>query len=353
MLSHAAPASRSALIAALASLAIALGACAGGSAQPSPSAPASAEASPEPTLEPTPAPGSVSFSFGSDQPVVTRALTGIDEAYINPGAIIEHDGTFHMFANVFTGWPGRVLVAHLTSTDGLGWTLAQEAPALDSDDVPFGTAGADVSTGFVADDGTWVLIFETVTSLDPWLLGRATAPSPDGPWTIDPAPILEPGPAGTWDAGGLSWPSVVRTSDGFAMYYTATDVPRGDGVIAMASSPDGVSWTKADEPVLVASAEWEQGRLDRARVVATDAGYLMVYSGSDLTDRGVAFSSDGVSWTRDGELPAITRDDFPVDGRCWDAALLNIDGTLHYYLEIGVVSASRGTQVYLATAALP
>jgi hypothetical protein len=122
----------------------------------------------------------------------------------------------------------------------------------------------------------------------------------------------------------------------------------------MAISTDGSSWTKAEEPVLEAEAEWEDGSLDRPRVTRTPDGLVMVYSGADLTDRGVATSSDGVSWDRDGGLPAITQDDFPVDGRCWDASLLYRDGMLHYILEIGSGSASGGgTQLYLASAALP
>jgi hypothetical protein len=80
----------------------------------------------------------------------------------------------------------------------------------------------------------------------------------------------------------------------------------------------------------------------------------MVYSGRDLTDRGIAYSSDGVTWTRDGDEPVITIDDFPVEGRCWDAAVLFRDGELHYILEIGSGSASGGgTELFLATAALP
>jgi predicted GH43/DUF377 family glycosyl hydrolase len=344
------------LATALVALALLASAC--GTGQPSAAASAvGATQSPAPTLEGTPEPKapSVTFSFASDQPTVTRQMTGIDEAYVNPGAIIEHDGVLHMFANVFTAWPGLVQVPHLTSTDGTSWALASADPVLTTDQIPFGTTGGDVSTGFVTDDGTWVLIFETVSTVEPWVLGRATAPSPEGPWTIDPEPILTPGPDGSIDAGGgLHWPSVVRTDDGYAMYYAAFDKPSGGtGVIAMATSPDGVTWTKRDQPVLSAEMGWEKGSLDRPRVARTADGYAMVYAGSDLTDRGLAFSPDGITWTRDGELPVITQDDFPVDGRCWDAALISRDGGLSYYLEIGTATASRGTQVYLATAALP
>jgi predicted GH43/DUF377 family glycosyl hydrolase len=287
------------------------------------------------------------------EPTVTREQAGSEERYINPGAVLEHDGQLHMFANVFTAWPGHVVVPHLVSDDGANWTLDSADPVLDGADVPLGGLGADVSTGFVADDGTWVLIFETVSSLDPWVLGRATAPGPAGPWTIDPEPILQGGDEGSWDAGGLAWPSVVRTAAGYAMYYTAFDRPQGAGVIGMATSSDGAAWTKRQTPVLQAERAWEGGSLDRPRAAVTPGGLVMIYAGTDLTDRGVAWSADGVTWQRDGDQPVITQDDFPVEGRAWDAALLYRDGALSYYLEIGTASGSAGTQVYRAVAELP
>jgi predicted GH43/DUF377 family glycosyl hydrolase len=331
-------------------LALFLFACAApGTASPSPSASGSPSTSASPAEEPP----SVTFAWPDGaEPVVTRQQAGSEERYINPGAVIEHDGQLHMFANVFTTWPGRVVVPHLVSNDGVTWTLNPADPVLDSADMPLEGLGADVSTGFVADDGTWVLIFETLSSIDPWVLGRATAPSPEGPWTIDPAPILEGGPEGSWDAGGLSWPSVVRTDEGYAMYYTAIPRAGGNGVIGLAESTDGETWVKRDAPVLEPVAEWEGGSLDRPRVAVTPTGMVMVYAGADLTDRGVAWSADGLTWERDGDVPAITQDDFPVEGRAWDAALLFRDGALLYYLEIGTASGPAGTHIYRAVADL-
>lgn len=317
----------------------------------SPAGPTAAVTTPPPSGSPVPA--SLAFRFDPPEPVVTRAMTGLEHLYINPGAVIALDGDLHMFANLFSAWPGHVDVVHLVSADGLGWELAKPDPVLTSDDVPFTNSGADVSTGYIAADGTWVLIFETVEAARPWVLGRATAPGPEGPWTVDEAPILEGGPTGSWDAGGLSWPSVTATADGYALYYTGVDRPRGRGAIGLATSPDGVAWTKHDGPVLTAEEAWERGGLDRPRVVATSRGFAMVYAGLQLTDRGLAWSDDGVTWRRDGEAPVITADAFPIEGRAWDAALINRDGTLHYYLEIGQASGSAGTQIYLAIATIP
>jgi hypothetical protein len=285
-------------------------------------------------------------------PAVTTAATGIAGRYINPGAIIEAAGTYHMFANVFSVWPGKMDIAHLTSTDAVTWKAASREPVLTSEHVPFADPGMDVSTGFVASDGTWVLLIESVSVAKPWVIGRATAPGPDGPWTVDADPILTAGPADAFDAGGVAWPTVVPTADGFAMYYTAFDRPRGTGVIARATSPDGRTWTKGTRPVLTAEATWEHGKLDRPRVVQTDGRYLMVYAGAVLTDRGIAWSDDGITWRRDGDRPAITRATFPINASAWDAALIDRAGSAVYFLELGAGTGAGTTSIYRAVAPL-
>jgi predicted GH43/DUF377 family glycosyl hydrolase len=324
-----------------------------GSSSPG-TAPAPVSVAPTSTAESTASAVAPSLSFAFDPgPVVTRELAGVDERYINPGAIIDHDGTLHMFANLFTAWPGPVSIIHLRSDDGVTWLLAESGPVLTRDDVPFAITGIDVSTGFVDAEGQWVLVFETVENSKPWVIGRATGPGPDGPWAVDPEPILEPGATGDWDAGGLSWPSVVATEEGYAMYYTGLDRPRGTGAIGLATSADGETWTKHPGPVLAAEVEWERGKVDRPRVARTLDGFVMVYAGGQLTDRGLARSDDGVTWRRDGETPVIEQDDFPSEGRAWDAVLLERDDQLWYFLEIGGATGTAGTQVYLARASIP
>jgi predicted GH43/DUF377 family glycosyl hydrolase len=311
--------------------------------------------SPGMTMPPTTAPlpslaaaDAPQFAFETD-PVVTTALAGTTDRFVNPGAVIADGATLHMLANTFSAWPGHVFVPHLTPPDGITWTLDHGARTLDSRDFKLADPGIDVSTGYIANDGTWVLLYESVSPTSPWVVARMSGPGPVGPWTIEDAPILAPGPAGAFDAGGIAWPSVVRIGGRLAAYYTAV-APGASraGSIGVAFSDDGTTWTKATAPVLTATESWEQGALDRPRVVVTPAGLVMLYSGLDLTVRGLATSTDGLNWTK-VPGPNITRTDFPMKAGAWDNALLYQDGRLVELLEIG----SSTTSVYRATLTWP
>jgi hypothetical protein len=80
-----------------------------------------------PTAAPTPTPAPIEFAppafafYGNDPavPVMTREpASSFKNLYINPGAVLFHEGEFHMFFNSFTNWPGLVKIGYAVSTDG-------------------------------------------------------------------------------------------------------------------------------------------------------------------------------------------------------------------------------------------
>ncbi|HET9851694.1 MAG TPA: hypothetical protein VFP56_04220 [Candidatus Limnocylindrales bacterium] len=314
------------------------------------SAPTTAAASPTPTAPPA---VTKRFTIAPDAVIDTKLL-GTNDLYVNPGALIEVDGVLHLFPNSFSTWPGRMRVPHLTSTDGIEWTLDSEADVLDTDTeglFPMANPGIDVSTGFITDDGTWVLLFQNVSLATggPWRIFRMTASTPQGPWTIDPEPVIDVGSGDDFDTTGAQWPSVVRVGDRWAAYYAGfSGAGRGTGRIGVAFSDDGRTWTKQPEPVLQATESWELRSLDRPRVVSTPDGLVMLYTALDLNRRGLATSTDGLAWTK-VPGPSIEQKDFPLQGGSWDSALRYHDGELEYLLEIG----NQTTSVYRATLAWP
>ena len=318
---------------------------------------------PAPTPVPTPtprpvvfkSPGFVFLGKGPGIPILAHDPSpAIDNLYINPGAVVFHDGEFHILFNSFTNWPGVVEIGYATSEDGVEWQMIQDEPVFTTDQVPFGEGKADVSSVLVMDDGTWVIYFHTIEAGE---IGRATADSPLGPWTVDPEPILTPGSEGTWDELGLAWPSLVRDGDWFRMYY-GVKLPAGHA-IGLATSPDGINWTKyndpettdaqyaASDPVLVPEGEWEYHSVDRPRVVNSPDGWVMIYqAGIRVEERGLAASNNGITWERYSKNPIFTKEAFPIpNAKSWDTNLLYHDGAYYYFMEIGSLS---GTDLYVA-----
>lgn len=291
------------------------------------------------------------FSFVGnppEPPTVQRAA----ERYTNPGAVLFHDGEFHMFRNNFTNWPGLIRVGYLTSSDGINWPTEEETVVFTSNEVPFADPGADVSSGYVTDDGTWVLYFHTVNFGSSSVIGRMTAESPLGPWSVDAEPVLTPGSGQAWDRRNVVWPSVVQTDEGLVMFYGGESNSRQSN-IGRATSTNGINWTKHNDPntdgafaesdpVVLPEADWDRGIRNRPEVQLTPDGWVMVFQGgSGLNNRGLAISRDGIEWTPHNANPILQGNDFPIPGTTWDTALTFNGQDYFYFMEIGNLTATN------------
>lgn len=154
-------------------------------------------------------------------------------------------------------------------------------------------------------------------------IGLAT--SRDGrTWEIanDGRPVLDLGPAGSADAKGCTHPFVLRTGDGWTMWYGGVDGRSAKDVgkapahvrieqVCMATSKDGVHWTRANDgrPVLPIG---EDGDVDSIQatgvhIVRSDAGFMMWYSAYDGRHTlAAATSADGLRWQRANGGRALT-----------------------------------------------
>ncbi len=315
------------------------------------------------------------FHFYEGNPVLQQSNNcQWDCLYIDPGAMVYQDGTFHMFFNGIYGFPVPVGVGYATSTDGYHWTRQVSEPVLSAKALSGSNlmgSNLFVTSALVEDDGTWVLYFYTLsggTFNGPGDIGRATAPAPTGPWTIDPEPVLSPGPSGAWDEVQVNAPNVLKTKDGYVMYYDA----RGSdpaSMIGMATSSDGVHWQKYNDPstndpafaesdpVLKVSADgWDSTRVIDPNVIQTPDGWEMIYlatSGSGKFTQGefsfgAASSPDGIQWIKSDRNPILSNNNHSQWSQAFLATLLYVDGTYFLYFDF-VTPSARGTNVYLAT----
>lgn len=300
-------------------------------------------------------PNPIKFTIDVDHAVISHGDGDTwDNPYTDPGAVVYHDGQFHMFRNGFRAWPAKVDIGYLTSDDGLQWNEVSEDPIIVSEDAPFAIMGVLASSALVEDDGTWVLYFYTwplTGGRVPGSVVRATAPAPTGPWTFDPDVLLAPGPTGSWDESQITAPSVVKIDDGYLMFYSATN-RTSTWAIGMATSPDGITWQKYDNPdtfnTLWADSDpvflpdpsgeaWDSQNVHQPRVRLTPDGLVMLYRAYQDIDQnrafGLALSSDGITWERLYEKPII-RDLELLRRGMWFSELEYHDGTYYLFLEL-------------------
>jgi len=153
-------------------------------------------------------------------------------------------------------------------------------------------------------DGTifrmWYLGYRSETELNLGKIGYAT--SQDGiAWTKHPDPVLTPGSQGAWDASSVWGGSVIWNGSKFVMWYRGEGRGFEEGAVGLATSSDGVSWTKyAANPVLKATSI-DKAELGHPYVIWDGSEYKMWYNGR--SDSGkmrifLATSGDGIAWTK-------------------------------------------------------
>jgi hypothetical protein len=273
------------------------------------------------------------FHIAGEAPVIARSIVPDREAIL-PAAVAVDGDTYHAWGVAFAGTPGTQDIHHLTSSDAVTWTLQLDDSLAGLSD-GFADPGALPTSVLDTGDG-WAMFYTGVREpeTEGWDVWRATSAGPDGPWTTGDEPVLERGLAGAWDAGGLDFPAVVATEEGFAMYYSGIPtIQRETGSIGLATSADGIEWTKHDDPETTDEAlgesdpvvtpglcgAFDERAVHQPRVLPSANGWVMAYAGyaGDINSRpqvGFGDSVDGITWACEWPSPALDTSDLTGEG---------------------------------------
>jgi hypothetical protein len=284
------------------------------------------------------------FRLFADEPVLPLGPSGSwDSGLMDPGAVVFHDGKFHMFFNAVPYFPAPISAGHAESSDGLSWSRTSADPVFRVEDVNWKSKIGTLRVNSVLVDGeTWVMYFSASYSISllTGMVGRATASSPAGPWAVDPEPVLQAGGAGAWDSGAVGNVEVLRSEEGYVMYYCAA------GKIGLATSKDGIRWTKFDDPSTKDEAFAESDPVfvrpsaDDPNVVRTEWGWAMAFLST--AGLGYAVSPDGVHWEETPGNPIVSLPDKQI----YYSSLVLHGESAYLYFEAG---GGRQTNPYLAT----
>lgn len=123
------------------------------------------------------------------------------------------------------------------------------------------------------------------------------------------APVMWPGPFGSWDSGNISPGPVIKKNDQYIMYYKGFTDQYSSWSIGMAVSNDGVNWVKHGSPVVMGDVNSWDSKIVATSIVSNGDEYLLYYVGKSNSTNykvGLAKSIDGVNWVKHSQNPILT-----------------------------------------------
>lgn len=211
-------------------------------------------------------------------------------------------------------------------------------------------------------------------------------------WTIRPDPVVDVGPAGSWDETHVLDPATVLVNGRVFLYYSAVS-PKSDRAICLAVSDDGLHFTKnSQNPVLIGGGpevvfrdsvfylyfwkrkpsgtgyqihcatskdgfhfeevqtapvlpigregSWDSHTTETPRIFVENGLYYMLYCGSDRNNdypfhAGLATSRDLVHWKKFSGNPVFSRGDEGAwdEGAIWFTTVEKIRGKYYMWYE--------------------
>ena len=243
-----------------------------------------------------------------------------DEKVVVSSSIHFDDKIYRMWYSAYDlPWPGRGGIGLATSIDGINWNRVNNGNPVLSKGAP-GSFDRGQITGpevlYDSNDSLFKMWYggKDAEGKHPYKERIGMATSPDGiNWTRanNGNPVLDVGAIGDFNEIQITQPSVLKESDGFRMWYSAYSM-KHQHTIGMAHSKDGIHWILDNNglPILGLSPSFAVG----PSVIKVDNRYVMIYTGYSSNRKDyrlyAATSFDGLNWRMlNGGLPLLIPSD--------------------------------------------
>ncbi|MBK7379050.1 MAG: hypothetical protein IPJ03_08595 [Ignavibacteriales bacterium] len=239
-------------------------------------------------------------------PLLTKIGNSYDLYGVGHSYVLKDDENYKMYYSSLSD--NSVTYIYLaTSPDGLNWTRYSDMPILYPGNPGSWDQGRCSAGPVIKENGNYKMYYQSFYDVDGlWAIGLAT--SSDGiSWTKYPTPVLV---GGSWDIR-LRPSELLKIGDEYLLYYTGFSYSY-DGEIGLATSTDGIVWTKYfANPIMVPDKAWENGSIGFPSILYDNGTYNMVYQSylPENTGFGFAYSSDGKSWEKEDSSPFFNTED--------------------------------------------
>ena len=158
-------------------------------------------------------------------------------------------------------------------------------------------------------------------------------------------------PSSAWEGNEISPNSILREGTTLRLYYHAGGSQLGNRRIGTATSTDGMTWTRQATPILDigANGAFDDDQVAEPRVIKIGATYRMYYTGRHVADNktslGLATSSDGLSFTKQA-TPILAADRW---GNFWGGAFVIDRGSWHLWRGVTPDNGSTSYLVYASS----
>jgi len=211
-------------------------------------------------------------------------------------SFVMHDGiSFKMWYGGISSTPESSGLGYASSEDGLSWIKSPYNPILQGENK---TKGLE-SPFIIKDDGLYKMWY-----LDNNHQGYSYASSVNGiTWSDFTYSVIWNDV--DWESYAIYHCSIIKEDNIYKMWYMSYTA-----MLGYATSTDGISWTKYQgNPILNGTiGDWDEYGIAYSYVIKDDDEYLLYYCSGNGTipySIGLAFSKDGINWTKYENNPII------------------------------------------------
>jgi predicted GH43/DUF377 family glycosyl hydrolase len=233
-------------------------------------------------------------------PILSRPNNSALIYGIHSSKVLRDNEKYYMWYSMGTPQGG---VGVATSSDGINW-VHQTTQTI----IPLGQPGEwdgnAIAVGpVIKENGVFKMYFYAIGTSQRYRIGYAT--SSDGiHWEKKTNWIFQGDEI--WNYSTVS-SAIIKKDSAYLLYYGGRSINSGLYSIGLAVSNDGVSFTPyTNSPILVATTSWEANSIYFPSVIKDDNRYVMAYMNyatPSLSAFGLATSSDGINWQKDGINP--------------------------------------------------